>query len=441
MGKVFTPALHVVVFLWLVTVLPGCDFSIDAPVLPFSELQVETLVALGDGYMSGFTNSTRSHRTIRAETGLYETGQAYSIPRLVAGQYNALREIHGYEPILFRQPIATGRGSGRLIAEDIAAPACDFLPTYAITQREPAELSWTDFVAPPIHNFALPHLRVSQLDLPLSTSFGWRVFGDSTHSYQELTRQNEADIFLLWLGTNDLLEYALAGGNEGGYPLTDPAVFAQQLEQYLKALVENGKQGLVATLPDVSLFPYFQTVPRSYVPPQSCNAIPKRVFVECWNDSLLEVREAREEDLFLLHAQSLIGANGGFGLSTDQALEHDWILDREELARLRMHLAAYNEAIETIVGNLNTETSVPRIGIVQLDDVFAQLQKGRFETGVFLDNRHLTGGVFNLDGLYLSPRGNALIANQFIRELNRLQGFTATLPLLNLREYSGVLFP
>lgn len=419
----------------------GCDFSIDAPVLPYTPFEAETLVALGDGYMAGYTNSTRSSEDIRGLGGLYEGGQIHSIPRLIIGQYNELRETHDVKPVLFRQPIAYGNGSGRLNVEVIAAPGCDFLPTYALKKIDLPESNWMEPADPPIHNFALPHLRMSQINKPIEGPFGERLFPGATQSYQTLSSEAEADLFLMWLGTNDLLEYALGGGEGGLYEITAPEIFATNLEQYLKSLIHSGKRGLIGTVPDVSLFPYFHTVPRTYVPVQSCNVIPKSIYIECWVDSQLTVRVASPSDLLLLPAKDLIGNGNSFGLSESNPVPHRWVLDQVELDKLRERKEAFNNAIEQLAEELNADSLLPSLSVVRLDQTFDQLRDGKFETGVYVDNRHLTGGIFNLDGLYLSPRGNALIANHFIRELNRLPGFNATLPVLNLREFSGVLFP
>lgn len=53
--------------------------------------------------------------------------------------------------------------------------------------------------------------------------------------------------------------------------------------------------------------------------------------------------------------------------------------------------------------------------------------------------KFITGGTFSLDGVHLTGRGYALIANEFIREINKT--YKSTLPMVNVNSYSGVKFP
>jgi hypothetical protein len=44
-----------------------------------------------------------------------------------------------------------------------------------------------------------------------------------------------------------------------------------------------------------------------------------------------------------------------------------------------------------------------------------------------------------LDGIHLNAKGNALLANEFIRVINKHYG--SVIPALNANAFSGVLFP
>ena len=64
----------------------SCNFQIDPPALNNDPLQVESIIAIGDGYMAGFTNSKRSREQMYDPTGLYEEAQQYAIPNLIIQQ-------------------------------------------------------------------------------------------------------------------------------------------------------------------------------------------------------------------------------------------------------------------------------------------------------------------------------------------------------------------
>jgi lysophospholipase L1-like esterase len=59
--------------------------------------------------------------------------------------------------------------------------------------------------------------------------------------------------------------------------------------------------------------------------------------------------------------------------------------------------------------------------------------------GVKFTTAFVTGGTFSLDGVHLTGRGYAIIANEFIKAIN--QKYQSTLPQVNIYNYSGVTFP
>ena len=59
--------------------------------------------------------------------------------------------------------------------------------------------------------------------------------------------------------------------------------------------------------------------------------------------------------------------------------------------------------------------------------------------GVKYNASFIRGGSFSLDGVHLTGRGYAIIANEFIKSINSTYG--STLPQVNVNNYSGVTFP
>jgi lysophospholipase L1-like esterase len=59
--------------------------------------------------------------------------------------------------------------------------------------------------------------------------------------------------------------------------------------------------------------------------------------------------------------------------------------------------------------------------------------------GIAYSPNFVTGGVFSLDGIHLTPRGNALVANELIKVINAKYG--STLPAVNGNAYPGIKFP
>jgi len=66
-------------------------------------------------------------------------------------------------------------------------------------------------------------------------------------------------------------------------------------------------------------------------------------------------------------------------------------------------------------------------------------QHGLVVDGVALSSAYISGGIFSLDGVHLTPRGYAIVANEFIKAINGKYG--SSIPLTNVSDYNGVKFP
>ncbi|MGN6639049.1 MAG: SGNH/GDSL hydrolase family protein [Mucilaginibacter sp.] len=66
-------------------------------------------------------------------------------------------------------------------------------------------------------------------------------------------------------------------------------------------------------------------------------------------------------------------------------------------------------------------------------------QSGLVVNGVSVNSNYISGGLFSLDGVHLTPRGYAIVANEFIKAINAKYG--STIPLANISDYNGVKFP
>jgi hypothetical protein len=66
-------------------------------------------------------------------------------------------------------------------------------------------------------------------------------------------------------------------------------------------------------------------------------------------------------------------------------------------------------------------------------------EHGLVEQGVQLSSAYISGGIFSLDGVHLTPRGYAIVANGFISAINAKYG--STIPPVDISNYNGVKFP
>ncbi len=64
---------------------------------------------------------------------------------------------------------------------------------------------------------------------------------------------------------------------------------------------------------------------------------------------------------------------------------------------------------------------------------------GYEEDGITMTTDFVTGGVFSLDGIHLTPRGYAMVSNFFIDAINQQYG--SSISKVYLSQYPAVIFP
>ena len=153
-----------------------------------------------------------------------------------------------------------------------------------------------------------------------------------------------------------------------------------------------------------------------------------------------QARQATSQDLVLLTTSSVIGtAPAGAPASINKygisfPLENKHILTKTEVENTKVATDAYNAVIKSAA-------EAKGLAFVDANAKMAELstQSGILFDGVRYTATFVTGGTFSLDGVHLTGRGYALIANEFMRVIN--QKYKSTLPMVNVNDYSGVTFP
>ena len=307
--------------------------------------------------------------------------------------------------------------------------------------------------------------------------------------------------FSLWIGNNDVLSYATNGGtgidrtgdntnpaSYGSNDITNPNVLASVINGYVTALTANGAKGVIANIPNVTSIPYFTTVPSlpitnltdaqvaqlntAYAPYnggilQLKNAgvitdaeYQSRIIrftagkvangavmldkdltnLTSINPALRSYRQTTSKDLITLPASSVMKpyeatcSPRGISAGTAVPLEDKYVLSEKETEKVLTATAAYNTAIKSIA-------TAKGLAFVDANAKMIELSKasGIMYDGVKYTATFVTGGTFSLDGVHLTGRGYALIANEFMKEINAK--YRSTLPMINVNNYSGVKFP
>ena len=281
--------------------------------------------------------------------------------------------------------------------------------------------------------------------------------------------------FTFWAGSLDVSSYAFAGGDGvnqagnfdpstyGSTDITDPTVFGQAIGGMLAGLNSIGAQGVVANIANPLLLPYFSVVAYNAVPLDAGTAaLLNQGFAE-YNGGLLQMeafglitaaerivrtinfaagqnavtlvddyltdlsgfglpsyRQATEIDLIPLTAQFVIGTTvGGNPLlinGVSVPLEDEWVLTPNEQAEVETATTTFNAIIRAAA----TEAG---FGFVDMDKLMAQLATIGVPSGDFRPtSEYVLGGAVSLDGVHTNGRGNALIANEFLKAIDATYG-------------------
>lgn len=473
----------------LATITTGCDTDFENDVTEIAvtsgEANFTKYVALGNSLTSGFRDNA-----------LYIDGQNESYPAMLAKQMTL---AGGGE---FKQPLMPNNTGGfsnlpGFAGKYVLAVGCNNALGPVPTAAGGALDNVT--AAGPYQNLGIPGAKSFHLGIDAYGTLNpyYARFSTGISPVKAAIAQNPT-FFSLWIGNNDVLSYATSGGlgtdqtgntnpaTYGSNDITDPGVYAATMTQYVTALTAGGAKGVIANIPDVTAIPYFTTVPSlpitalteaqatmlntAYAPYnagilqiKNLGAISDAEYLSrvikftagstangavildkdltdltVYNPALRSYRQTTSKDLIVLTASSLMKPYdatcnpSGISAGTAVPLEDKYVLTEKEVAKVSTATTAYNTALRSIATSKG-------LAFVDANSKMKELQSGIQWDGVKYTAKFVTGGAFSLDGVHLTGRGYAIIANEFIKAINAK--YKSTLPQVEPNAYSGVTFP
>ena len=424
--------------------LAACKPEIHTPAPSKGNADFSRYIAVGNSLTAGYSNG-----------GLYLEGQQNSYPSIMAKEMQSVGGGAFNQP-LFSQSQANGSGYLKLTGFDPATGS-------PITAPVTTDLAIRGQIAIPgfgnvtlytkysgdIENYGVPGIKLYNITYApygnLNGYFERLLPGDSptnTTDYLDFVTAKPFTFFSDWLGNNDALGYATSGG--AGDVLTDKTQFAQLYELSIDVLTKNGAKGVVATIPDVTAIPYFNTVTVGAILAgvQKANPVVQALYINALvSGNTYAPRAATANDLIILpFPTSMIGTPVNtpagplpYGLTPYTPIDNQYVLDANEVALTRSYVQSYNATIKSIAAAKG----------LALFDAYSFLNNikanGLVVDGVNLSSAYISGGLFSLDGVHLTPRGYAIIANGFISAINST--YKSNIPLANVANYPGVKFP
>jgi lysophospholipase L1-like esterase len=295
--------------------------------------------------------------------------------------------------------------------------------------------------------------------------------------------------FVLWLGNNDVLLYAITGAS-GLAPITSATDFAFQYGAALSIMTTDPNiQGVVANIPDMATLPFFRLVAWNAIPFEEGDpvidlvnsaytqyngglqlaaagtlispeeAVLRTIQFTAGNNGIVvddesltdlsaldlpNLRQTSEEDLIALSAGAVLGTladpnNPLSIIGVAVPLTDRFTLLVDELTEVRNRTAAFN----TIIANTITAIGVAdRVALADINQIYKDLVA---DSPLLVDGLAVSPGLapptglFSEDGVHPNSRGYAFVANSFIEAINAK--FTANVPLVNIGQFPGTGLP
>ncbi|MBB4107995.1 SGNH/GDSL hydrolase family protein [Pedobacter zeae] len=409
----------------------ACKPEIETPAgTTAGQANFSKYIAIGNSLTSGY-----------ADGGLYLEGQKVAYPNLIAAKMATVGGGNFTSPFFTD---AQSNGSGYISLSALVNGTPTLTPVPGNGWRDAPTNTRLFKYSGEIQNLGIPGMRVDLAFAPAFSAanpFFERILTDAqvgATTYFQYVQTKNHTFFSLWLGNNDVLGYALNGAvtvpTDPTTTLTDKVNFSSLYANFLNALTAGGQKGVVATIPDVTSIPYFNTVKPSLLlaAAKAANPAAQALFIQTGTGA---VRAATDEDLIRLPFQSagLFGQGTiPYGLHPLNPIENKWVLDKDEVAKVKDYVNSYNSSIKSLATSKG-------LAIADTYAYFNQVKTGLNIQGVGINAAFISGGAFSLDGIHLTPRGNAVIANVFIDAINAKYG--STIPTVDITQYRGVKFP
>lgn len=453
--------------------LTACDVNNDLD--PITEPAEETVaLSTGDLDLSNYIAMGASFTTGFTDNALFIAAQENSFPNILASKF----ALGGGGD--FAQPLMNDNYGGLLYGgTQITNPRLYFDGSGPTTLSATPTTEVTTKYTGANNNFGVPGAKIYHFVAERYGSVAGVLAGtanpyfarysssETTTVLTDAVSQSPSFFTLIDAGGNDVLGYALAGGDAvdqtGNFDpstysssdITDPNVFASAFSSVVTALTSNGAKGVIGNVPYITSLAHFTTVGYNPVPLDATTAaalsagyaeynaglllaqsnglidadeVAQRTitFVEGSNAVVIEdeyltdlsalgipsYRQTAADDLLVLPSSSILGtadSTTGLVYGLTLPLADKWVLTPEEQEIIKTATDAYNTTISAIAaGNSN-------VALIDLNSILEEAATTGLQFDDYILNTSLvSGGLISLDGVHLTGRGYALLANKIL---------------------------
>ena len=451
-------------YLALLAFIVSCKPEVNEFTPSNGSADFKTYVALGNSLTAGY-----------ADGALYKSGQSYSWANILGQQLTTV----GGQP--FVQPVVTSE-FGVLPGKRKLGFSVDCL---GVTSLGPVldngELDpWSNHIDYTVNNLGVPGAKVAHLLAPgygnaanlqagLANPYFVKFAASPDISVVAQAMSMSPTFFSLWIGNNDVLGYATSGG--AGDVITPTEQFGQYYNMLAQTLVTGGAKGVLANIPSITNAAFFTTIPsdvidipdspegqgylailngeHGYAPYNAfmeSKGLPYRITFSIGPNQMviqdpamasyglpaqIQIRQMVEGELALLTLpqDSIKCATWGSAVP----VPNQYILTQAEIDNINAATIAFNNIIkQTAVDN--------GLAFVDFNAIMVDISaNGLIFDGITFSTKFVTGNLFSLDGIHLTPQGNAVVTNYFIDAINAQ--YTAQIPKVSVANYPPIVFP
>lgn len=428
------------------TLMVSCKPKLDAPDPDKGSVDFSKYVSIGNSITSGYANGA-----------LYYDGQMVSYPNLLAEQFKQVGGGNFTQPLMPVGSVGAGIAGSAVVSKRVLGYATDckgvtsLSPVFYAPTGDAAGLTTNIAGQGPFNNMGVPGAKATHIPVQgygLLNPFFKRMVDPSEISTASILSKAAAQnptFFSMFIGNNDVLAYALAGGASDA--ITPSASFDPSIDAIINTMTANGAKGVIGNIPDVTSLPYFTTIPYNGLTLDATQAAQLNAayaalgftFHAGSNPFMIRdpaatatggIRPIKSTEYILLSTPQ--DSLKCFGYGSQSPLSNKYVLTEAEVSSIQVAVSAYNS-------KLNAVASAKGLAYVDVNGFMAKAKSGIVYNGVNTSSTFVSGGAFSLDGVHLTPRANAMLANEFIKAINSTYG--STVPQVDVTKYNGVVFP
>lgn len=415
-------------------------------------------VAVGNSLTAGYMDAA-----------LYNNGQFYSYPSILATQFavvggGAFKQPLANSDVGFGIDAYTFISNSRLALKykNTCNGSVEVLPDYVSATGDASVI--TNYVynsqSGPFNNMGVPGIRSFQVrqstfgdpNLIISKNPFYSRFASNpgTSTVLQDAVSQMPTFFTYWIGSNDVLGYAIAGADATLDSITTTSVFNNEVDLQVSQLASaTSLKGAIANIPDILDIPYFNTIPYNgltldattaatlntlYTPinPAIQFTVGSNAFVMIDATAPGGMRQVKSTELVLLSLPLDSVKCAQWGSNPLYPLQDKYVLDSAEITQIRGAISTFNTKLFTVANNYD-------LAFVDINAFFKTAKSGYTFNGVTYTAEFVSGGAFSLDGIHPNPKGYALVANEFIKAINLK--YASKIPMADANDYPGVAFP